>query len=95
VLLIGCTTTSAFRENGLPSERYAVGAGYTIEYKAASNGTVYWVEETSGKIVESKSVEKGQVVQFDLGATDNEECKEAFGVDFKDTRLTLYFVPTK
>jgi hypothetical protein len=94
VLLIGCMTTSTFRENGLPSERYVVGGGYTIEYKAPSNGTAYWVEETSSKIIESKSVEEGEAVQFELDA-DADEFKEATGIDLKDAKFTLYFVPAE
>ena len=98
--LAGCSalptsSEGAFTESGIPHSRYLVGGGFSIEYIAPANGTAYWVEETSGKILQTKSMNSGDKAEFGGGSLDPEQIKQALGIDIKDTKFTLYFVPEK
>ena len=89
----GLSTSSAgpFTRNGIPHSRYLVGGGFSIEYIAPANGTAYWVEETTRKILQTKSLNAGDKAEFT--GSDPDSVKQALGIDFKDTKFTLYFVP--
>ena len=94
--LAGCSSLSTssecpFTKNGIPHSRYLVGGGFSIEYIAPANGTAYWVEETTGKILQTKSLNAGDKAEF--SGSDPDSVKQALGIDFKDTKFTLYFVP--
>jgi len=95
--LAGCSTLSTssegpFTENGIPHSCYLVGAGFSIEYIAPANGTAYWVEETTQKVLETKSLNSGDKAEFGRGM-DPDSVREVLGIDIKDTKFTLYFVP--
>ena len=83
----------AFNSNGIPKHQYLVGGGFVIEYVAPANGTAYWVEETTQKILETKSLSSGDKAEFKGG--DPEQIKQVLGIDFADIKLTLYFVPVE
>jgi hypothetical protein len=93
--LAGCVSPSSgkFRANSLPDERYLVGGGFSIEYVAPADGTVYWVEETTEKILQMKSVASGEKVEFGSEGMDPEEVKKVLGIELKDAKFTLYFIP--
>ena len=94
LVLAGCSglsTEGPLTKNGIPHSRYLVGGGFSIEYVAPANGTVYWVEETTQKILQTKSVNSGDKAEF--SGLDPDSVKQALGIDFKDTKFTLYFVP--
>ena len=96
--LAGCSALSTssqgpFTKNGIPHSRYLVGGGYAIEYVAPADGTAYWVEETTQKILQTQSLNAGD--KFEFTASDTDSVKEALGIDFKDTKFTLYFVPVE
>jgi len=96
--LAGCSTLSTssegpFTKNGIPHSRYLVGGGLSIEYIAPANGTAYWVEETTQRILETKSLNSGDKAEFGGGGVDPDSVKEALGIDIKDAKFTLYFVP--
>jgi len=92
--LAGCWTLSEgpLTKNGIPHSRYLVGGGFSIEYIAPTNGTAYWVEETTEKILETKSLNAGDKAEFG-GGMDPDGVKQALGIDMKDAKFTLYFVP--
>lgn len=92
--LAGCSALSEdpLTKSGIPHSRYLVGGGFSIEYVAPANGTAYWVEETTEKILETKSVNSGDKVEFG-GGVDFRLMEQALGIDMKDAKFTLYFVP--
>jgi hypothetical protein len=94
--LAGCSTLSEgpLTKSGIPHSRYLVGGGFSIEYIAPTNGTAYWVEETTEKILETKSLNSGDKAEFG-GSMDADGVKQALGIDVKDTKFTLYFVPAE
>lgn len=102
LFLAGCTTTS-----NLPSGARLVGGGLGIEYKAPSEGTVILLERTSGRIVATKSLSKGDdfdfspnyqgcnAVLFSMFATSNSVSTDATTQVPTNTVFQLYFVPAK
>jgi hypothetical protein len=95
--LAGCFSLSTssegpFTKSGIPHSRYLVGGGFSIEYIAPANGTAYWVEETTEKLLQTKSLNSGDKADFGDGM-DPDSVKQALGIDVKDAKFTLYFVP--
>ena len=99
VFLNGCSSElskseSIFTEDGLPAKCYLDGGGFIIKYVAPSEGTAYWVEETTQKIIETRALKMGEEANFGGEDMDPEEVKNILGVEFKDAKFTLYFVPS-
>jgi len=86
---------SVFAESGIPARQFLVGGGFEIKWVAPSNGTAYWVEETTQKILETRSVKEGEAVEFGGGSPEPEAIKAALGIEMADARFTFYFVPSK
>ena len=82
-----------FDSKGLPNRKYLVGGGLDIEWRVPQNGTVYLVEETTGKIVITKSFPADKVFEFNPGSTEPEKTKEIFGIDMSELKFSLYFIP--
>lgn len=97
--LAGCSTLSTsggpFTKNGIPHSRYLVGGGFSVEYIAPADGTAYWVEETTQKILETKSLNSGDKAEFGGASPDPDSVKQILGIDIKDAKFTLYFVPVE
>ena len=87
----GPSFNKAFNSNGIPKHQYLVGGGFEIEYVAPANGTAYWVEESTQKILETKSLSSGDKAEF--GGIVPEQAKQVLGIDVKDVKFTLYFLP--
>lgn len=89
----GCSIfrMSAFRSDGIPYEKYQVGGGWDIEYKAPAPGTVYLVEARSSKPIETKSLDEGDTYRqvIDPG----ESRLKDMGIDPTVARFQLYFIP--
>jgi len=92
---IGFSSNRAFMVDGLPKRQYLVGGGMHIQYMAPSDGRVYWVEETTQKILAMRSVKAEQETEFGAENMDADVIKKKFGVDLKDAIFSLYFVPDK
>ena len=97
--LPGCSSLSTsskgpLGENGIPRSCYLVGGGFSIEYITPANGTAYWVEETTQKILETKSLNAGDKAEFG-GSMDPDSVRQALGIELKDAKFTLYFVPVE
>lgn len=92
----GCSTTMLSGGADLPSNTQIVGGGFRIYWEAPAPGTVYLVEKTSGKILETESLDGGASYEFDMDLSD-EGVVGAFeriiGDDAKKARLVLYFKP--
>lgn len=92
---VGCRTMGLQRGD-LPRGAEVVGGGFQIDWEAPTAGTVYLVEKTTGKIVETKSLDKDESYDFEMSLDDEgvaETFKSAFGISVKDAKLVLYFKP--
>ncbi len=80
--------------DGVPGEEYLVGGGMMINWQAPAEGTAYLVEKTSGKIVETRSMKRGDIYDFSIGSAGQaSEFEKVFGVRLSEARLLLYFQP--
>jgi|SRR5690625_261949 len=101
VFLLGCTTggsysapetpRTTFSESGIPPIHYLVGGGWDIDYAVPGGGTAYWVEETTARIIEMKSLNEGD--RFQVRIAGPQDFEAALGVPMDEMRFTLYFVP--
>ena len=59
--LAGCSSLTSsscdFNSKGLPNQKYFVGGGLDIQWRAPQPGTAYLVEEKTGRIVITKSID--------------------------------------
>jgi len=97
MIVSGCSTTALSGKTGVPQGAKAVGGGFAIDWEAPTAGTVYLVEETSGKIIETRSVDEDESYEFDADLSVD-EVVQAFeqiaGVEMEKARLVLYFKPS-
>jgi hypothetical protein len=93
MIVAGCNTVS--QAPGLPRGVQAVGGGLQIYWKAPSDGTVYLVEQASRKIIETKSLDAGEIYEFDIDAEDAEVFEKVTGLNLTPARLALYFKPAE
>ncbi len=84
-----------FTQRGIPDKAFLVGGGFKINYTAPAEGTVYWVEETTGKILETRSVtdDEGVELEMDLEDMEPDAFKRLIGVDMATAKMSLYFIP--
>ncbi|MBN1971996.1 MAG: hypothetical protein JW787_00025 [Sedimentisphaerales bacterium] len=66
-----------------------------IEWIAPQAGTAYLVEETTYKIVMTKSLDKGEEFEFSPGSVEPDEAKTIFGVEMSELKFSLYFIPVE
>jgi hypothetical protein len=93
-LLAGCRTSPPLQADGLPGEQYLVGGGMMIDWEAPEAGTAYLVEKTSGKIVETRSLAKGDSYTFAIASGGQAaEFEKMLGIKFSEARFLLYFRP--
>ena len=77
-----------------PEARRLVGGGMMIEWKAPGPGTVYLVEQQTGKLVETRSLDEGQVYTFAATSiVQADEFTQMLGIRFAKARFVLYFEP--
>jgi len=94
MIATGCSMISSPGVAGLPSGLRAVGGGLTIKWTAPTEGTVYLVEKTSSKIVETRSLAKGEPYEFEVDPDRGTETfQKAIGTKLGDAQLVLYFKP--
>jgi hypothetical protein len=96
--IAGCSTmdflsSAPLTAKGLPKRQYLVGGGMHIQYVAPSDGRLYWVEETTQKILAMKSVKADQETEFGTDDMTTDAAKKKLGVDLRDAKFSLYFVP--
>jgi hypothetical protein len=92
----GCSTMASSSKADLPRGAQVVGGGFGIDWEVPTAGTVYLVEKTSGKIIETESLDEGMSYDFEMDLSDDEVVgafERATGVDVKQARLVLYFKP--
>jgi len=82
--ITGCSSPSngsVFQANGIPHERFKVGAALDIEYIPNEAGIAYLVDQNSNKILVIKSLEPGEKFGSNSAKVAN----------YYD--MALYFVP--
>jgi hypothetical protein len=78
----------------LPGRQYLVGGGLNIEWRAPEAGTVFLVEKKTGKLVETHSLEEGDVFSFIVDSTVRaQELGDILGISLAKTQFLLYFEP--
>ena len=102
LFLAGCTTTT-----NLPQGARLVGGGLLVRYEAPAAGTAILMEQTSGRMVATETLEEGQEFEFrPSNQNDCEVIQSMFGspemmdngsltVVPTNTFFQLYFVPAK
>lgn len=95
IVAAGCGTMGPPHEADLPSGLQAVGGGLVINWKAPVEGTAYLVERTSSRVIETRSLNEGELYDFEIHPGEVIQTFEvAFGVPLADARFVLYFKPT-
>ena len=92
----GCGTLTSLQGGDLLKGAKVVAGGFAINWKAPTAGTVYLIEKTSGKTIETQSVDEGGTYEFEMTLDDEEVLQtfaNAFGVSVKEAELVLYFKP--
>ncbi len=93
-LLAGCASKERLRVAGLPGEQYLVGGGLNISWKAPEAGTVYLMEKRTGKLVETRSLEEGEVYSFTVDSIVRaQELGDILGMNLARAQFVLYFEP--
>ena len=110
LFLGGCDTTGSNREldgrravlnkHGLPNQKYLIGSGVEVRFKAPEDGHIYLVETNSDKNLIIKPLEKGVEYLYDIRdyATLDPEEKALLvskGIDPDKMDLAVYFVPVR
>jgi hypothetical protein len=94
LLVAGCGSGRRSQLVGLPDKPLLVGGGMLIKWKAPKAGTVYLVEKRTAKIIETCSVEKGDVYSFcATSIVQADEFEQMLGMRFGNAHFDLYFEP--
>jgi hypothetical protein len=94
LIIGGCGSSKRSPVVHLPDAPRLVGGGMMIEWKAPERGTVYLVEKQTGKIVETRSLEKGEVYSFAAtSVVQADEFEQMLGIKFARAHFQLYFEP--
>ena len=90
----GCGAERRSQLDRLPGDKQLVGGGIMIEWRAPEAGTVYLVEKTTGKLVETRSLAEGDVYSWSVtSVTQAEDLQSLLGLQFSRARFLLYFEP--
>ena len=90
----GCTSSRRPAVVQLPDSPRLVGGGLIIGWKAPERGTVYLIEERTGKIVETRSLEEGDVYSFTAtSVVQADEFEQMLGIRFSRAHFQLFFEP--
>ncbi len=96
LLMSGCQTMSGpLTAEGIPEQRYLVGGGLNVYYVAPEPGTLYVVEENLKQIWVTRVMDTGNRYQHSRANSPFSNFKELFGIDHKDIKVSLYFVPQR
>jgi hypothetical protein len=78
----------------LPDAPRLVGGGLMIGWKAPQPGTVYLVEQQTNKLVETRSLDEGEVYSFAATSViQADEFEQMLGIKFSKARFALFFEP--
>ena len=90
----GCKSSRQPAVVHLPDAPRLVGGGMMIGWKAPERGTVYLIEKQTGKIVETRSLEEGEVYSFAAtSVVQADEFEQMLGIKFSRAHFQLFFEP--
>lgn len=106
LFLSGCSTFNTrgaysneevFDYEGMPDEKYLVGGGYFISYRAMEEGELFLVDTASERLLATVSLQPGEDHQMVYDITDEKLAAnlESLGIDPKKAKFKLYFVPRR
>lgn len=94
LMVSGCGSSKQPPIVRLPDSPRMVGGGMMIEWKAPERGTVYLTEKRTGKLVETRSLEEGEVYSFAATSiVQADEFEQMLGIKFSKANFQLYFEP--
>ena len=94
LMCVGCRTTRSLHVDVPPVQGELVGGGMKIEWTAPANGTVYLIEGTTNRIMETRSLEQGNTYSFSVPSKgQGGEFEQILGIKLADARFLLYFRP--
>jgi len=94
ILLAGCESHGLRRPGNLPGGQRLVGGGVNITWKAPVAGTVFLVEKKTGKLIQTRSLDQGEVFSFTVDSIVRaQELGEILGINLARTQFLLYFEP--
>ena len=93
-LTVACVTHSPFTTEGIPNAKYLVGGGFQMQYVAPTAGTALVVEESTSKILTTRTLDEGEMFDFEVDL-EPDDFVTTLGISMSDARIALYFVPSK
>lgn len=91
-LLAGCASHPAVAE--MPDAPRLVGGGMMIAWTAPGPGTVYLIEKRTGKLVETRTLNEGDVYAFNVtSVVQADEFEQMLGIRFGKAQFQLFFEP--
>jgi len=101
VSILGCVSAhrGPFDANGLPREKYFVGGGFMINWRAPQDGTAYVVMSAAGesKIVQTEDLKEAEEFDLSLSEASQEtldQVEKVLGAKLSEAKFSLYFVPS-
>jgi hypothetical protein len=92
--LVGCHSQDRLRPAYLSGDSRLVGGGLKIEWKAPEPGTVYLVEKRTGKLVQTFTLDTGEMYKFSVeSAVDADDLAIVLGIHIDKAQFLLYFKP--
>jgi hypothetical protein len=94
VLVSGCATTGA-KHGVVFQDKYIVGGGFQVEYRAPEPGRAILVDVSSGRALMTESLGTGGLFEssMDPGDPGIAEFMSTLGIDLAEANLVLYFIP--
>jgi len=90
----GCALRKLSVDSRLPDKPRLVGGGMVIEWRAREPGTVYLIEKETGKMIETRTLEEGEVYSFSATSiVQADEFEQMLGIRFAHAHFLLYFQP--
>jgi len=91
----GCTSQQErVRPPYASGESRLVGGGLKIEWEAPERGTVYLVEHRTGKLIQTFTLQPGQVYQFSVeSVVQADDLETLLGIGVDKAEFLLYFKP--
>ena len=86
-----------FDHEGMPDDKYLVGGGYFIIYRADVEGELFLVDEASERLLATVSLQPGEDHEMIYDIRDEKLAAnlDALGIDPKKAKFKLFFVPRR
>lgn len=106
ILVTGCQSLSlgrykmrddVFDHDGMPDDKFLVGGGYFIIYRADVEGELFLVDEASERLLATVSLQPGEDHEMIYDIRDEKLAAnlDSLGMDPKQAKFKLFFVPRR